>query len=90
MTSYIQGPAKGKAKFIQKQGGILLEVVPTRLAPKGAHICVVDNGAFEAAAVVDSEQDLTHFNALGDDRPKEWLHVDADLLKKLLYEGDSV
>jgi hypothetical protein len=90
MTDYIQGPAKGKVQYIKNAGGIQLELVPQHLAPTGSYVCVVDNGAFEAAAVVNGERDLEDFCHPSDMRPKWWLHVDDDTLKKLLYEGGNV
>jgi hypothetical protein len=89
MTDYIEGPAKGKVQFIKNAGGIQLEMVPSRTAPTGTYVCVVDNGHFEAAAIAKTADDLQAFNVPTDDRPKWWLHVDDETLKKLLYEGGS-
>jgi hypothetical protein len=87
MTDYIQGPATGKVQFIREQGAILLECAPTRLAPTGAYVCVLQGSELDIATVVQDKADLRLCS--GDQRLKQWLHVSTDLLKKLLYDGDS-
>lgn len=84
MTEYIQGPTIGKAQYIREAGGILLEQQPFRMAPSGAYVCVVNNGPFDAAAVVADEADLKDFGDPKDQRVKWWLHVSDELLKDLL------
>lgn len=52
-------------------------------APKGfLPVCVVDNGPFEAAGVAYSEEELIRFSRLDDPRPRRWLYVPIDVIKK--------
>lgn len=46
------------------------------LAGKGAVICVVDNGPFEAAAYCHSPAEFREFSRPEDDRPKRWVYVE--------------
>lgn len=48
-----------------------------------AVICVVDNGAFEAAAYVDSIKELIRFSR-ADNRPKVWLKMDRKRAEELV------
>lgn len=88
MIEYIKGPSKDMAAYIREQGGILLEQQPFRLAPTGSYICVLLGSESEIAAVVQDDSAMRRF--AGDTRIKQWLHVDTDTLKKLLYDGGNV
>jgi hypothetical protein len=92
MTEYIQGPQTGKAEFIRERGGLLLECVPSRLAPTGAYVCVAlfhprHADAQETAAVITTEEDLAHFRDTAATHHTSWLHVAKDVLDKLLFAG---
>lgn len=41
-------------------------------------VCAVQNGPFDAAAVVYNEGELWALNDPTDNRPKDWLHMDRD------------
>lgn len=92
MGYYIQGPTKGKAAFIcQTYGGFLTSLQHGRETikerPDLALICVVDNGAFEAAGFAYDERELEAF-ANDDGRAKTWLLLDRDKVKELTgYKG---
>jgi len=74
LAKYIQGPAKGKGYALVQAGAAILSEAPVELPAQGFYVCVVDNGLFEAAAVVDSERDLHDFSLPDDKRPKAWLY----------------
>lgn len=46
-------------------------------------VCVVWNPNFEAAAVAYEKREIARFNDPRDDRPKTWLLVPTDLVKRL-------
>jgi len=87
MGFYIQTPeAKGKANHLVKAyGASRLRVTPQwNEVPEGkAAICVVDNGAFEAAGLAYSEEELRAFSEPTDRRPKTWLLMETKLAHKL-------
>lgn len=88
MGMYIQGPAKGKAEALVDLGvaeAILFGTIPKTLAdlPAGKSlVCVVDNGHFDAAAYMYSEQEYKDWQRPEDKRPKRWLFVDTDYVKE--------
>lgn len=84
MTTYIQGPTKGKADMLVQAGAVRLAGPPSPDdLSTGSYVCVVDNGAFEAAAVVDSLRDLRDFGSPSDTRPKQWLCLSPELLAQV-------
>ena len=46
-------------------------------------VCLVDNGAFTAAAVAYSEREFREFNRPTDIRPKLWFVVDLDKMAEI-------
>jgi hypothetical protein len=46
-------------------------------------VCLVDNGAFMAAAVAYSEHEFNDFNREADTRPKLWFVVDLDKMAEI-------
>ena len=86
MTHYIQGPAKGKAAMLENLGATRLGVDDTLLDIGTGYVlvCVVDNGPFEAAAIVDFlAGHPADFAGLHDYRPKTWLSLPRELLDSL-------
>ena len=89
MGYYIQGPVIGKAAYLIDEHGArevtgVQSLLKAQVAlGKKAVICVMLNGAFDAAAFVYSERELDDFFAKGDHRPKRWLVMDLELAKKL-------
>jgi hypothetical protein len=86
VTTYIQGPARGKGDLIEAAGG-------TKIEPTGAPfdtdsglnlVIVVSNEYFEAAAVVETERDYNDFTDPTDFRPKSFYAVPSDALAALL------
>jgi hypothetical protein len=83
MTEYIPGPPKGKGGLIELYGGVQVSVpssVPSKLPDKGTLVCVVDNGAFEAAAIVTGDRDLRDFSDPADLRLKTWYLLSDEVL----------
>ena len=80
MEYYIRVPRNhDKAtQIIKLYGGKISSKPPLwqDLKPEEAVICVVDNGAFEAAAFAYSEAELKEFSDPSDDRPKTWVIMD--------------
>ena len=76
MGYYIQGPERGKGKYLEEEYHAVpcnvheayLAVGHVSLVP----VCVVDNGAFDAAAVAYSSEEFECFSYHGDVRPKQW------------------
>ena len=81
MRYYIQGPAKGKASFLMSMYGAKA-LVPFFITSH-AVICVADNGAFECAAYIHSEEDFINFDQPHDLRPKIWLLMEKTLAEQL-------
>lgn len=87
MTRYLQ-----TAQPLDKAGQLLrnfdaVEVAPHELSlpttvPNVVLVCVVQNGPFDAAAVVEDERDLRDFSA-EDGRPKRWLLVNRTVANDL-------
>lgn len=81
MGYYIETPGQNHDKaqaILDAHGGRRLTGAPASLSQfegNEAVICVMDNGAFEAAAFCYSEEELAEF-ARPDGRPKEWLIID--------------
>lgn len=47
-------------------------------------VCVVENGPFDAAAVVDTLEDMLHFLDDSDGRPRRWLGVPTEIVDQLV------
>lgn len=91
MTDYIQGPTKVKANFILSQGAEVAAIGGNlnSLAdvPEGKKmVIVVDNGMFEAAAVVEDQRDFDAFLDRSDFRPKTVLFVPDHVVSNLLSQ----
>jgi hypothetical protein len=75
MGYYIQGPARGKGEMLTSQHGAVAVPQPKSLAevPEDkALICVIDNGPFEAAALIYSDRELQDFTRGDDWRPRQF------------------
>jgi hypothetical protein len=84
MGYYIQGPTKGKATQLTMFGATSIPC-PKRfedIPSDKALICIVDNGAFEAAAYCFSECEFKAFSRCDDPRPKQWMIMDKASAEK--------
>lgn len=83
MGYYIEtGTLKGKAKILcEKHQG---ESCSNNFPPPDGRIlvCVVDNGPFEAAAIIPDEREFDAFND-DDGRSRRWLHLNESKAKEL-------
>lgn len=87
MTRYLQ-----TAQPLDKAGQLLRnfdavevasdELSPPTTVPNVVLVCVVQNGPFDAAAVVEDERDLIDFSA-EDGRTKRWLLVNRAVANDL-------
>lgn len=76
MGYYIQGPERGKGKYLEEEHQAMpcnvheayLAVGHVSLVP----VCVVSNGGFEAAAVIHSDAEYEWFTDGRDARSKRW------------------
>jgi hypothetical protein len=84
MGYYIQGPATGKAWHILDTIGGRIIPQPATFAPEAgqAIICVVNNGAFEAAGLVWRAAEFVAFTSPDDPRSKIWLSVPKEAAHK--------
>lgn len=86
MGYYIQGPTFGKGEYLhEKYGAIEISAPPRTLADINVDvslICIVDNGAFEAALVVFSDRELYEVTR-PDGRLRSWMLMDKDTAFKL-------
>lgn len=80
MGYYIQVPNnKGKARqIVELYGGRIVTDVPSfkNISPDEAIICVLDNGAFEAAGFAYDERELAEFvapDSFCHQRPRTWV-----------------
>jgi hypothetical protein len=87
MGYYIQGPALGKVfHLVNKYNANMVHVDDAEGAledDKLAVICVVNNGAFEAAGYCFDHNEFLAFTDPKDDRPKTWLTMDKDKAEEL-------
>ena len=88
MGFYIQGPQNGKAKFLQNKYDCFEIPQPKTFDEVDkdlALICVVDNGAFEAAGYCFSQAEFDAFTYTGggDKRLKVWLLMDKATAEEL-------
>jgi len=78
-----------KANALISLGADLLFTIPESMAevpPDKALICVVQNGPFDAAALVPDDATLAVYAARSDDRTKSWLVLD----RKTAYEAAGI
>ena len=47
-------------------------------------VCLVDNGAFTAAAIAYDAREIAEFTRDSDHRPKQWYMVNKELLKPFM------
>lgn len=87
MTKYINPPDCEKEEWLAKNA--IMPSIPIKTltdVPDGhSLVCLVDNGPFTAAAVVDSERDFRDFNDPRDYRPKRWLVVPTEKLGSVTW-----
>ena len=80
MGYYIQGPERGKGKYLEEEYHAIPCNVHEAYIVLGhvslVPVCVVDNGAFDAAAVAYSREEFECFSYHGDVRPKQWYIMD--------------
>jgi len=87
MGYYIEtGTNHDKAEIICAEHDGTMISQPTKFSDvpsdKGL-VCVVDNGAFEAAAFCYNQHELVAFTLARDTRPKKWLLIDKQKAKEL-------
>lgn len=90
MGYYIQTPRtlRGKAEYIIKN----YDAFPVCGEPQNFNgisknqifICVVDNGSFEAAAIIYNQKELKEFTRVGDTRHKVWLVMNKDIAEEMV------
>lgn len=82
----------GKAEDLIKDCGAVRIHRPDsfdRVDPGAALICVMDNGLFEAAALVYNEREFEEFTRPDDHRPKVWLKMDKKTAHELAKYKES-
>lgn len=74
----------GKADVLEQLHGAKRLEVPKFISPSTGKVtlCVVANQMFEAVAVAYSEQEFKDFTREDDERPKEYLSIDCDVVRK--------
>ncbi len=83
MGIYINPPDQSKESWLCTNG---FEASSAQIAKSRANfknlfpVCLVDNGLFKAAGVVDSEHEFEAFTQPNDHRPKLWFIVHIDQL----------
>lgn len=84
MGFYIQTPMNlSKAQYLaDTYSAEILSKIPTWCEDK-AIICIVNNGAFEAAAYCYSRAEFEAFSYPTDVRKKCWLYMDKAIAQKL-------
>ena len=85
MGEYINPPNQSKEAFLQEHGtitdsGHLMELFDD-LDRVG--VCLVDNGAFTAAAVAYSEREVMEFTSDRDHRPRKYYSVPRSALRTI-------
>lgn len=74
-------PKRAKANALIQQGAQLVFIVPDSIAevpPGKALVCVVQNGPFDAAAVIIDDRELKAVANPSDGRPRSWLMMDRE------------
>jgi len=75
--------AHGKAgALMQHEGAIPMQVIVWPPEPGRVFVCVVNNGPFEAARIVDDRRNFERFSD-NDGRPKIWFTMDAKRAEEL-------
>jgi hypothetical protein len=90
MGYYIETKSpKNKANQLLTEFANARETVVPALDTKGRNVlvCVVQNGPFDAAAVVYNEREFAAFNNPSDYRPKTWITLPLDDLYDLVSRG---
>lgn len=77
----------GKAEQIKnldhRVKSVPMHLVSFKECPKGfLPVCVVNNVFFEAAGVAYDEEEFNEFNHYLDVRPKQWLYVPIEVIRK--------
>ena len=75
MGYYINPKDMSKEEFLVRKGYILDQAPNTHEADGRTAVCLVDNGAFTAAAITFSPDELKEFTNPKDYRPKRWYMV---------------
>jgi len=86
MGYYIQTPeiTHGKADYLVDQHGAERVGDDAQSTDETHLVCVVENGFFDAAAIVYDERERESFLATADDaRPRTWLLVDRSVCREL-------
>lgn len=87
MGFYIEvAEAKQKAMQLKRDHNAQVILRPTLLneIPKGKTlICVMENGLFDAAGIIYSQEELEAFSEASTGRPRTWLLMDTEEVVKL-------
>lgn len=78
-------PARGKADALIADGAVEQD---TLHYVRDKSVCVVDNGAFDAAAFAYNEEEFVYFRDDGTTRPKRWLEVTPEQIAASLRPED--
>lgn len=82
MGRYIN-PEQGTKEQWLRNNGIALASAPLEFDfTEHLPVCLVDNGAFAAAAIATTEDELVYFRSPSDLRPKKWFAVKIDILRR--------
>jgi hypothetical protein len=77
-----------KARQLQQEfSQITLLDSPKRTTSTDVTVCVVQNGHFDAAAIVYDVNELKAFTDPRDYRPKTWLSVPVTVIEQLVLAG---
>ena len=88
MTLYLDlpGPKGQLDRLLSEFGAVVLPAPPPGLdevPPDMALVCVVDQGSYEAAGYIITEQEFALWTDLTDISPKTWLLMDRDTADRL-------
>lgn len=85
MGTYLNPPNEDKLQWLMKNAKIteLGEQKFVDPTTNEVAVCLVDNGAFMAAAVADFQQEFDVFNREQDLRPKMWFVVSLDKIAEI-------
>lgn len=75
--NYIEGVSMGtsfasKCSVLVDNGAVIIPRPTVDTTWKEGMVCVVDNGAFAAAAYAYSKEEMREFSTLRDHRPQQW------------------
>lgn len=82
MGCYISPSQETKESFLAREGRVI-NVNDFTAEPNELPVCLVDNGAFNAAAVAFDRAELHRFSDVNDQRPKVWYLVPIDKLAEV-------